>query len=87
MTTRASYSTLMIVTVALNGEATEKFSESGRVPDFEEVVRAAEGADLVRVFGRKKYADIRVTPSALEKLRERFGDMFVFAEKRRAQPY
>lgn len=77
----------MIVTAALNGKATEEFSEAGKSPDFQEIARSSEGVDLIRVFGRNRYAELKVTEVALAVLKDRYGDKFIFAEQRRAQPF
>ena len=77
----------MIITMALTNEATNAFLKAGKVPDFKKISQDIDGVELIKVFGRSRYADIEVTEAAFKTLKQKFSNDFLFSKKRFGEPF
>lgn len=76
----------MKITVSLNEREALK-ARDGKTPDLKQLITDNSRAEVVRVFGRGRFASIEVTGADLSRLRTAVGNLCVFSVVTEAQPF
>jgi hypothetical protein len=77
----------MRVTVSLNEEMTFTAAQKGGGADLRALLEANSGAEIVRIYGRGRFASIEASDADLEHLKKAIGDRCVFALKAQVQSF
>ncbi|MGY3133462.1 hypothetical protein ACVWZM_004144 [Bradyrhizobium sp. USDA 4501] len=76
----------MKITVSLNEQAALK-AQGGKAPDLKQLIIDNSRAQVLRVFGRGRFASIEATGADLNRLRTAMGNLCVFSVVTEAQPF
>lgn len=76
----------MKITVSLNESASVK-AKGGNTPDLKQLITKNSGAEVLRVFGRGRFASIEVSGTDLNRLKSAMGKFCVFSVVTEAHPF
>ena len=76
----------MKITVSLNEQAALK-AKGGKAPDLKQLIIDNSRAEVLRVFGRGRFASIEATGADLTRLRTAMGNLCVFSVVTEAHPF
>jgi hypothetical protein len=76
----------MKITVSLNEQASPK-AKGGRAPDLKQLITDNSRAEVLRVFGRGRFASIEATGTDLTRLKTAMGNLCVFSVVTEAHPF
>lgn len=77
----------MRITISLNENATARAAETGQTPDLRTLVVTNSGAEVVKVYGRGRFASVETNRADLDRLESALGHMCVFAEPSKIEPF
>jgi hypothetical protein len=76
----------MKITVSLNEQAALE-AKSGKAPDLKQLIIDNSRAQVLRVFGRGRFASIEASGADLNSLRTAVGNLCVFSVVTEAHPF